>query len=139
MIFPATEAIQETFQAHALKCAAEEHENESLVLIGMTSETTSFRVLFISRSEQNDVAMRIYNLLRFTADKQDEMLEAVNTCNTNYRYLRFVVDPDENTVDAEYDFPSNQENIGDAAFEMLMRSAHIIDKCYPNLMHSLYG
>lgn len=139
MIYPATEAIQEAFLAHNLKCVAEEHENESLVIIGMTGQTTSFRVLFISRSKESDAAMRIYNLVRFTSDKQEAMIEAANDCNARYRFLRFTVDTNANTVDVEYDFPLNQEDIGAVAFEMLMRAAIIIDKCYPEFMHCLYG
>lgn len=137
MIFPATEAIQETLRTHNMRCGVEEREGTSVVHVGITTDVTEFEVLFISHSEDNDVAMRIYNLIRFPAEKLASATETINSFNYRYRFLKFSVDTDHNTVDVEYDLPVSEEQVGEAAFEILMRSAHILDLCYPELMQLL--
>lgn len=139
MIYQATEIIQKAMQAHDLHCGIEERENTSTVHVGITTDTVSFDALFISRSEENDVAVRIFNIIRFPAEKLDAVFEQVNECNNRFRYLKFVVDTEQYTVDAEYDLLLSEEDPGEPAVEILVRSANIIETCYPLLMGVLSG
>ena len=90
--------------------------------------------MYISRSEKNDVALRIFNLVRFPEEKLGEMLKVVNDCNNKFRFLKFSIDTDSYSIDAAFDFALESENLGECAYEMLMRSAGIIDQCYPEFM-----
>ncbi|MBQ8922246.1 MAG: YbjN domain-containing protein [Oscillospiraceae bacterium] len=139
MVFPATEAIRSAMQAHDLHCGVEERDTTSTVHVGINAENASFEVLFISNSEDNDTAVRVYDLIRFPEDKCDAIMEKVNEFNCRFRYLKFVVDTAHNTVDAEYDLPISETDPGEPAYEILMRCAHIIDACYPKLMQVLSG
>ncbi len=139
MIYQPTEEIQRAMQAHDLRCGVEERDNASLVHVGVTTDTVSFEILFISRSDDNDVAVRIHNLIRFPEEKLDAVLEQINLCNLRYRYLKFNADTEQNTVDAEYDLPLSDEDPGESAYEILIRSASIIDACHPLLMQVLSG
>ncbi len=139
MVYQATQAIYDTFKAHDLECGIEARDEFSAVHIGINVKTTSFEARFISRSEENDVALRIFNLLKFPPERTESMLLAVNDCNNRFRFLRFIVDTENNTVDAAYDFTVSAEEIGDAAHELLMRSAGIIDDCYPELLKEISG
>ena len=139
MIYPATEAIQKAMQAHDLRCGVEERDTTSAVHVGINSENASFEVLFITNNDENDAAVRIFDLIRFPAEKYDAIAEKVNECNCRYRYIKFGIDTNHNTVDAEYDLPISETDPGECAYEILMRCAHIIDACYPQLMQVLSG
>lgn len=139
MVYPATDEIYKVMQEHDLKCGIEARDTSSAVHIGISCESTSFEAMFISKSEKNDVALRIFNLLRFPKEQLGEMLAAVNQCNNKFRFLKFSVDTETYSVDAAFDFTIEAENLGECAYEMLMRSAGIIDQCYPELMKVLKG
>lgn len=139
MVFPATDEIYATMKEHNLECGIEAREESSVLHIGINTEKTSFEALYISRSEKNDVALRIYNLLRFPEEKLDAMLEAVNDANYRFRFVKFSIDVKNCSVDAAFDFTLAGENLGECAYEMLMRCAGIIDECYPAFMTTLAG
>ncbi|MCQ2417281.1 MAG: YbjN domain-containing protein [Oscillospiraceae bacterium] len=139
MIYPSTKAIQDRFAEKEIKCGLEEHEDRSILHVGVKSKETSFEVLLISRTEKNDVAFRIFNLLKFNQNRLGEVLETVNACNAAYRFLKFNVDLRNLTIDVEYDFPLEITDIGESAYEILSRSANIIDLCYPELTKAISG
>ena len=139
MVFPATDEIYEAMKEHELNRGIEAREDSSVLHVGINSEQTSFEALYISRSEKNDVAMRIYNIIKFPPDKLDAMLECVNAANLRFRFLKFTVDEQNDSVDAAYDFTIAGEGLGESAYELLMRAAGIIDDCYPTFMDVLKG
>ena len=137
MVFPATDEIYAAMKAHELNSGIEAREESSVLHVGINTEKTSFEALYISRSERNDVAMRIYNLIKFPKDKLEPMLDAVNAANLRFRFLKFTVDEQNDSVDAASDFTIEAEALGECAYEMLMRAAGIIDDCYPVFMDVL--
>lgn len=139
MVFPATDEIYEAMKAHDLDCGIEAREDSSVLHISINSKETSFEALYISRSEHNDAALRIYNIVKFPPEKLADMLEAVNACNTKFRFLKFTVDTRTHSVDAAFDFAIDAEELGECAHELLVRSASIIDECYPLFMSKLTG
>ena len=139
MVYPATQAIYDALKAHDLECGIEARDEFSAVHVGINTKNASFEARFISRSEENDVALRIFNLLKFPEERTESMQLAVNSCNVKFRYLRFSLDTRNNSVDASYDFTMATDDIGEAAYELLMRSAGIIDDSYPDLMKEFSG
>ncbi|MBR5722711.1 MAG: hypothetical protein IKX57_03710 [Oscillospiraceae bacterium] len=139
MVYQATQAIYDALKAHDLECGIEARDEFSAVHVGINTEKASFEVRFISRSEENDVALRIFNLLKFPEDRIESMLIAVNRCNFRFRFMCFCVDTRNNSIDVSYDFTAATDDIGEAAYELLMRSAGIIDDCYPELMKEISG
>lgn len=137
-MFQASKKIQEAFQAANLKCSVEEQEGRSIVRAGVSGKQTNYRVLFISRDEDNDVEVRVFSLVKFPADKRDAGLNAVNECNRKYRYLKFVID-DDNDVNVEFDFPVRTKEPGSVAVEILIRIMKIVDDVYPVFMRSIWG
>ena len=137
MVFPATDEIYAAMKAHNLNSGIEAREESSVLHVGITNEKNSFEALSISSSENNDVALRIYNLIKFPQDKLDAMLECINAANLRFRFLKFTVDEQDCSVDAAYDFTIAGEELGECAYELLMRCAGIIDDCYPAFMDEL--
>ena len=139
MVYQASQAIYDALKAHDLECGIEARDAFSAVHVGVNTTNASFEARFISRSDENDVALRIFNLLKFPPERLESMLIAVNNCNYRFRFLRFSVDTKNYSVDASFDFTLATDDIGEAAYELLMRSAGIIDDSYPDLMKEIAG
>jgi hypothetical protein len=138
MIFQATQEIYDAMLEADLKCQIQEHEESSAINAGIRGDNTDFNILFISRDNDADVSMRIFNIAKFPPEKMAAVCTAVNECNGKYRYLRFTAD-DDNTVTAAYDFAVNTENVGKSAVELCMRAMNIVDECYPIIMKAIYS
>ena len=138
MIFQATQEIYDAMMEADLKCRIQESDESSAVIAGVRGENCDFDILFISRDNDSDASMRIFNLAKFPADKMPAICTAVNECNGKYRYLRFTAD-DDNTITAGYDFPVRIDNVGTCAVELCMRAMDIVDNCYPIIMKAIYS
>ncbi len=85
-------------------------------------------------SELDDVSMRSWRVINFDRSDLDEILEAVNQANCDYKFVKFVVDEEDLSVDAEIDCPlRDDENAGEIAYDALYYIILIIDEAYPSL------
>ena len=137
-MYAATEKISQYFDEQEITYRVIERENASVLVAGVNSEKTSFEILYISHDDENDVAMRVYDFIKFEDEKYADLLELVNQLNHRYRYVKFILDTNDNTVNIEIDFPSSTSNVGELAFEMLIRCTKIIDGAYPDFMRCIW-
>ena len=133
-MYRATREIYEAFQDVGLKCVVKELDHSSVLVAGMTGKTTSFEVYFVSKDNDNDVAVRIFDLVHIDPMLMTPLLHAVNKLNYKYRYAKFVVDEEENCVNIEFDVPLHAENTGAIALELLSRASRAVDDAYPILV-----
>ncbi|MBQ8150885.1 MAG: YbjN domain-containing protein [Clostridia bacterium] len=137
MIHTATRAIQQTFDEKGVKYRIDERGEVSSVEAGFTIENgPNVIIRFISTDDDNDVAIRVLQLLKVTDAKRDSMLTAINQLNDKFRFLKFVMD-DNGNVSVENDLCLCAENVGDICFEIFVRSLKIIKDAYPVLMRAL--
>ena len=97
-------------------------------------------VSFISRDNDNDVAMRVFSLIsNIPLEKRTRVIEACNSLNEKVRTIKFVIDTDNN-VNVEYDFPQklSDDCLGDVAIEMFVRTMHILDNEYSMFVKALF-
>lgn len=144
MIYKATKLIKEEMERQGLKYSIEEFEDGSgsTLLVRFTiNNGPSLRVKFISLDDKNDVAIRLFRIVENVAEsKINEMLKAVNECNCEYRYLKFILD-EEHDVNIEYDLALRAEDtsIGTEACEILVRIVRIVDEVYPKFMKIIWS
>ena len=138
MVYNATQIIYDAFRESDFQCKIVEGETSSAVIAGIGGENVSFEIRFVSTDNENDVAVRVFDLCKFKADKHADVVEACNQCNNTYRYVRFTAD-DDNTVTAAFDVPLETENIGKVCVEMLIRCMRIVDEAYPSIMRAIYS
>ncbi len=139
MIHPATRAIQQVFDEREVKYRIKEVGDTSAVEAGFSIKNgPGVIVRFISPDDDNDVAIRALQLLKVTDSKRDSILAAINQLNDQYRYVKFVMDKD-NDVNVEYDLCLCTEDVGEICFEIFARFMQILDEAYPVLMHALWG
>ena len=142
MIYKATKLIKEEMDRQGLKYSIEEFEDGSTLWVRFTiNNGPSLRVKFISLDDKNDVAIRLFRIVENVEEsKVEEMLKAVNECNCEYRYLKFILD-DECDVNIEYDLALRAEDtsIGAEACEILVRIVRIVDEVYPKFMKIIWS
>ncbi len=139
-MFAATKRIYSALKAkEGLKVFTEENEKSSEVWLQFPVKNGgNYRIKFISTDNDNDVAVRVFGLLRVDDTQKAKILEALNALNVKYRYVKFCCDNDGD-VNIEYDYPVRSENPENSAEEIVIRFVKIIDDAYPQLMHALWN
>ncbi|MBO4495256.1 MAG: YbjN domain-containing protein [Clostridiales bacterium] len=140
--YNATNLIVETFNERGVKFDVRDRLDSEQVLAGFSVDCgPSVIVRFISRDDDNDVAVRVAGLLTNTPkEKRARVLEACNILNHKIRYVKFVLDRDGD-ISVEYDFPIHtpDEGVGEMAFEIFVRTMQILDREYNIFMTALYS
>ena len=72
------------------------------------------------------------------AEKTAKLLLILNDCNHKFRWVKFYLDED-NDIIADGDVLFNEQNVGEACIEMIMRTASIIDDAYSDLMTGIWS
>ena len=95
---------------------------------------------FISRDNDNDVAVRIFCLIsNIPREKRTRVRDVCNALNNKIRYLKFSLDTDGD-IQVMYDFPvcTPDDGIGEMALEMLACTQMALDSEYNLFMKALY-
>ena len=138
--FKATGLIAETFVKHGVCFEVKYHDGMEELRAPFPIESGPVVIMrFISRDNDNDVAVRVFGLIsRIPEEKRAPVAEVCNALNQKVRFLKFCLDTDGD-VSAEYDFPmrSPDEGIGEMAFEIFIRMMHILGSEYGAFMKAL--
>ena len=138
-MFKMTTAIYNALKDEdGLKVFTDESEKSSNVWLQFGIKNGgSYRIKFISRDDDNDVAVRVYGLVSLEKDKSNAVLPILNQLNNKYRFVKFVLD-DDGDVNIEYDYLMNCPNPAASARELIIRLVNIVDEAYPELMRALW-
>ena len=71
-------------------------------------------------------------------EKTSKVLLTLNSANNKFRWVKFYLD-DDNDVIADTDVIFNEQNVGDACIEIIMRTVSIIDDAYADIMKAIWG
>lgn len=131
--------IQEVFQQKDLKFRIDQLDETWYLKLNMTGDAATYEFLFLkSDDEDNDVSVRVFDIVKFPEERWEKALETINNLQAEYRFVRLTLDS-KGAVDAQYDFPTKFTNIGEGAYEILFRMTNILDECYPVLMRAMWG
>ena len=122
-----------------LKVFTDETDTSSQVWLqfGLTNGG-SYRIRFISRDDDNDVAVRVFELISVEESRQSKILPVINELNSDYRFFKFILDKDGD-VNVEYDYFLDCPNPAASARELVIRISNIVDEAYPKLMRALWA
>ena len=139
MVYRATKAIAEAFEAKGIKHEIQELSKTSAVKASFNAKNApSITVRFISSDDDSDVSVRIFSFVKVPENKTDAMLVMLNDLNKRFRYVRFRLDSD-NEVMVSYDMAVATADVGNIANEILLRIVKIADEAYPDLMKALWS
>lgn len=104
---------------------------------GENMDTIQTRFFFDPDNES--VAIRVFDIVKVPAEKVDAMYSAINKVNKRFRFAKFVLDTNDNTIQAEMDGVFRANDVGEICHELLVRMIDICDKAYPDLMRGLWS
>ncbi len=121
-------------ETHKYNYMGIDEENDEQVNVTFTGDNVDRIDVEIYFDEDLDsVSMRSWRVISFKEADLADVLEAVNQVNGDYKYVKFVVDEDDLSVDAEIDCPlRDDENAGEIAYDALYYIVMIIDAAYPD-------
>lgn len=113
---------------------------KDVMYVSVNGENMSqIRVLFIFDPDNESAAIHVVSIVKVPADKIAKMFLTVNSLNNRFRFAKFCLDTDDNTVQMEIDVPFRAGSAGSICMEMLARTLSICDKAYPELMKAIWG
>ena len=135
-----TEIYNALSQVDGLKVFTEDYTNKSEVWLQFGHKTGggSYRIHFISTKEKNDVAVRVFGLVKASADNRAAVIETINELNSKYRYAKFCLKEDGD-VNLEYDFLASCSNPAESARDLVILILQIVEEAYPTLMRTLWA
>ncbi len=105
------------------------------ISIKITGDTLSnFNVHLIFDSNNQVVYIRIWNLFQVSSISQNTVLSLINTFNNTYRFVRFCLNTDQNTVDVFIDAFIQSGIVGKTCMNLCLVAAKICDAVYPKLL-----
>lgn len=99
----------------------------------------TIKTRFIFEEDGESVAIRVFDMVKVPAEKVDVMYPAINAVNKRFRFAKFVLDTDDNTIQAELDAAFRSRDVGEICYELLIRMVDICDTAYPDLMKALWA
>lgn len=137
MVHQATRAIAERLESKNFKYEIVEAGEASILSCGISGKNIIYRVQFISRDENNDVAVRVFDLAKFPEEKMADMIRFANEVNAKYRFIKLVADERDHTLQIETDLPIQNTDPAELAFEMLARILKIVDEISQDMMRRI--
>lgn len=141
MIYKASTLIAEAFDEHDVKYRIVEMGDASIVEAGFSVNAGPQVVArFISKDDDNDVAVRIFGLIcKVPDEKRAAVMEACNTLSRTIRFYKFYLS-EESNVNVESDLPVKMDDscVGECCFELFIRIMKILDDEYHILAEALY-
>ena len=139
MMYESIREIQKTFLEKDLKCRVEQMGENWVLKAGVKGKNCLYEFLFIKSDDiGNDVAVRVFDFVKFPKEQMAAACETLNDLQITYRFVRFSLREDGNVI-VEYDFPAEYAPIGEGAAEIMIRLTQILDQCYPVLMKAIWN
>ena len=119
----------------------EEDKDGNSLRVGIGGlENMDHIMVYLNFDDNNrGVCLRAFNLCKIPEGKVDALYELCSDLNADYRWVKFYVDSNDNTITAEDDAVVSPESAGAELFELLARMTKIVDKAYPDMMKALWA
>ena len=94
---------------------------------------TSITEIFYFSEDNEDASIRVWNFIDFAPSDYNNVLEAVNSLNAQYRWVRFYIDKSDNSVTCAIDVEYSVANTGEVTFRLMRHMMNICDYAYSEL------
>lgn len=112
---------------------------EKVTVIYTGDSIPSIRMIFFFSKDCEDVAIRVFDIVKLPENRVDGFFKVVNEANRRFRFFKFVLDTNDNTVQAEMDAAFRTHDVGEICLELMGRCVDICDKAYPDFMKALWA
>jgi len=98
----------------------------------------SFEIILIF-SDDRYVSLKVYNICKVPEDKKDCMYKVCSDLNNQYRWDKFYLDEDDNTITMQSDAIIEPESAGEKIARLIRFSTGVAGEAYPALMKALWA
>lgn len=112
---------------------------ETVVRVGWKLDNTKISILFYFDEDNRSVHIEGREFLNVPENKIDVMYKACNTCNNQYRWVKFTVDEEDKELVAKDDAVIQLDSCADEVMELMIRMTQIVDDAYPQFMKALWA
>lgn len=115
-------------------------EDETMFMIPMGIDNSPGLLIRIFAEYSGSVKIRSRLLKNTAKDKRKELINALNSINTRFRFICFSIDNDGD-IFATYDFNSSGEpdEVADITFKMFGLFTNIVNEAFPIIAKALWN
>ena len=126
------------FDSKGLKYGTDEKRN--VIETGFPLENKgSIRIKIFFDDDDRTVGIRSFDYCAFPDEKKPAMYKACSLANDNYRWIKFSVDEDDNTITLADDAVVQLDSCAEEILELMVRMVHIAGEAYPSFMKALWA
>ncbi len=92
-----------------------------------TDHFSSLKCRLFFKDDCEEVSLRIWNIVNATAGK-NFILSTLNTIHKDYKFVKYVFDDSDNTVQAELDVYIDGDHCGRSVYDSLMAMINLTDR-----------
>ena len=115
-----------------------EEENGLLTIYYSAENLNDIKVMIHVDPDEGKAEFVCYSIGRFADDLFAKGLMACNACNSQYRWVKFYLD-DDNDVTVRADAILDESTCGAECLEMVRRMVGIVDEAYPVFMKARWA
>ena len=108
------------------------------VCCGVNCKLTTVDFNFFFDKSGRSFVMRVFRLFAVPIDKKLQIMDLMNTVNKDYHWTKFFID-DDSWMNIQADAIVTNENAGEVAMELMLRTSQIIDGTYAKFMHEIWA
>ena len=114
--------------------------DRGFLTVGFSGKNTNEISIIIDFDDDGDgkAAFICFSIGKFEQEQYAKGLVACNTCNSQYRWVKFCID-DDNRIVVRSDAILDENNCGEECLEIVMRMVGIIDESYPLFMKARWA
>ena len=130
--------VKAYIESKGFNCQVMEGKDNVLWSTGSGENIQNARVIMNFDEDGRYVSLRSYNLCKFEDSKKAAMYKVCSELNASYKWVKFYVDEDDNTITCQDDAIIQLDSAGPECFELLLRMFKIMDDCYPVMMKTIW-
>ena len=124
-------------EAQDLKVRTDEERNT--IRAQHSFGNTEMTVIVHFDDDDRSVGLVTYDYCVFPEDKLQKMYEICSKMNHQYRWVKFAVDEETNSIDIFDDAVIQLDTVGEEVAELIGRMMSIGEKAYPNFMKAIWA
>ena len=114
-------------------------DGEALVCGFAMKNLEGVRMLLVFDENSEGVKIRTINYVKVPEEKKAKVYKTCSELNSNFRWAKFYVDEEENSVVVQDDAVIQLDSCGQEVFRCCLQLVGIADLAYPMLMKAIFS
>ncbi len=126
--------LMDTYEITYTVEGIDDSTGDETVRLGNQGEEITYTFTIFFDEDNQEVSIRVWNILVYDREKLDRLLSAINELNAAYLYACWYADSSDDTVNIKMDMVVRENaDVAEITLEALLHLADIIDAGYPSI------